>query len=66
MNTGRGVGHMHELKSPQMTLILNIYLFIGLTPEVHLFFLPFFDIFSHTERGEEVWPSGTQPLLLSK
>ena len=53
------------LKHPQIILIPNIYGFMGQLPRFKCFVeIPFLTFFSFTQVKEEVWPSGTQPMLL--
>ena len=55
---------MLDLNVSQATQILNIYGFVGITPQVQaLFKIPFLAIFCLTHQ-EEVCPGGTKPMLV--
>ena len=56
MNSKMGVVIYMYLNIPLIILTLNIYGFMGLSP--------IFGMFNLTQRKEEVWPGGTQPMLL--
>ena len=56
MNSKMGVVICMYLKHSHDYIDSNVYGFMGLSP--------IFGIFSLTQRKEEVWPGGTQPMLL--